>query len=118
MDFTIDEKYLTQILEHTEWNHYARKKNPTEEDLIHILNGDGITKMTQSVDHPEFTKLREELSDKGYISITRGVWNADRVLKKFTFNGFLLNKGDTFYCAAAMPGFLRSARKRQSKTLR
>jgi hypothetical protein len=38
-------------------------------------------------DHPEFAKLREKLGSEGYISIERGWWNGDRVLKPFYLNG-------------------------------
>jgi hypothetical protein len=53
-------------------------------------------------DHPEFTKLREKLGSEGYISIERGWWNGDRVLKPFYLNGKKFDKGEKFCSASAM----------------
>lgn len=53
-------------------------------------------------DHPAFAELRRVLSDRGYIEIPPyACWNGDRVIKRFRFNGFQLEPGDKFYCAAA-----------------
>lgn len=53
-------------------------------------------------DHPCFAELRRMLEARGYIEIPPyACWNGDRVLKRFRFNDFQLEPGDTFYCAAA-----------------
>jgi hypothetical protein len=53
-------------------------------------------------DHPCFAELRRVLKGRGYIKIPEyPCWNGDRVLKRFRFNGFQLEPGDTFYCAGA-----------------
>ncbi len=53
-------------------------------------------------DHPAFDEVRRLLKARGYIDIPEyACWNGDRVLKRFQFNGFQLEVGDTFYCAAA-----------------
>lgn len=53
-------------------------------------------------DHPAFDEVRRLLKARGYINIPEyACWNGDRVLKRFQFNGFQLEVGDTFYCAAA-----------------
>lgn len=58
--------------------------------------------ITGNKDHPAFAELRQVLKARGYISIPEyACWNGDRVLKRFRFNGFQLEPGDTFYCAAA-----------------
>lgn len=58
--------------------------------------------MTSNADHPAFAELRRVLNGRGYIEIPEyACWNGDRVLKRFRFNGFQLEIGDTFYCAGA-----------------
>lgn len=58
--------------------------------------------MTSNADHPAFAELRRVLASRGYIKIPEyACWNGDRVCKRFTFNGFQLEPGDTFYCAGA-----------------
>lgn len=58
--------------------------------------------MTSNADHPAFAELRRVLKGRGYIEIPEyACWNGDRVLKRFRFNGFQLEIGDTFYCAGA-----------------
>jgi hypothetical protein len=53
-------------------------------------------------DHPCFAELRKVLAARGYIKIPEYTcWNGDRVIKRFRFNDFQLEPGDTFYCAAA-----------------
>lgn len=53
-------------------------------------------------DHPAFDEVRRLLKYRGYINIPEyACWNGDRVLKRFQFNGFQLEVGDTFYSAAA-----------------
>lgn len=53
-------------------------------------------------DHPAFDEVRRLLKHRGYIEIPEyACWNGDRVLKRFQFNGFQLEVGDTFYSAAA-----------------
>jgi len=56
-------------------------------------------------DHPAFDEVRRLLKAHGYIDIPEyACWNGDRVIKRFQFNGFQLEVGDTFYCAAAWAG--------------
>lgn len=53
-------------------------------------------------DHPAFAEVRRLLKSRDYIEIPEyACWNGDRVLKRFQFNGFQLEVGDTFCCAAA-----------------
>ena len=60
----------------------------------------GVT--AASSDHPAFAEVRNLLKSRGYIEIPPyPCWNGDRVLKRFRFNRFQLELGDTFYCAAA-----------------
>lgn len=103
MDFTIDPAYLTDVTIHEEWNTYTKNgREPTNEELLLILAGKGKCSTTSSADHPEFTKLREQLGELGYISIERGWWNGDRVEKPFTLNGLKFKVGAQFSCGAAM----------------
>ena len=108
MDFTLDPAYLTDVTIHEEWNTYTKNgRVPTDEELVLILQGKGKCSTTSSIDHPEFTKLREQLGELGYISIERGWWNGDRVLKPFTLNGLKFKVGQQFSSAGAMSNHLR-----------
>jgi hypothetical protein len=55
-----------------------------------------------TVDHPEFTKMRNNLEKQGYIQIEHGWWNGDRVTQPFSLNGIKFKVKDTFPCAAAL----------------
>jgi len=58
--------------------------------------------ITGNNDHPAFAELRLLLKGRGYIEVPEfPCWNCDRVLKRFRFNSFQLEPGDTFYCANA-----------------
>lgn len=64
-------------------------------------------------DHPAFDEVRRLLNARGYIAIPEyACWNGDRVLKRFQFNGFQLEVGDTFYCAAAWATKIQFATKK------
>lgn len=103
MDFTIDPAYLCSVTIHEEWNTYTKNgREPTPEELLLVLQGKGKCSTTSSADHPEFTKLREQLGELGYISIERQFWNGDRVLKPFTLNRLKFKVGEQFGCASAM----------------
>lgn len=103
MDFILDPKYFTSVTIHNEWNTYTKDgRVPTDEELLLLLEGKGKCGITSTKDHPEFTKLRERLGQLGYITIERGWWNGDRVLKPFTLNGLKFKVGAQFSCADAM----------------
>lgn len=108
MNFTIHPAYLRSVSIREEYNTYTKNgREPTAEELLLILQGKGNYSMGSSIDHPEFTKLREQLGDLGYISIERGWWNGDRVLKPFILNGLKFKVGEQFSCAGAMSGHFR-----------
>jgi hypothetical protein len=105
MNFTIEPAYLTSVTIHEEWNTYTRNgREPTAEEVLLILQGKGKCGMTSSEDHLEFARLRERLGQEGYISIERGWWNGDSVLKPFKLNGLKFKPGEKFSCAGAMSG--------------
>ena len=107
MDFIIDPAYLCSVSIREEWNTYTKNgREPTAEELLLVLAGKGNYSMGSSIDHPEFTKLREQLGEQGYIKIERGWWNGDRVLKPFKLNGRKFKEGDQFSCGAAMGNHL------------
>ena len=111
-EFYIDEAYLTDITVVKEWNTYTKDgREPTPEELIKMLKGEGVFKMTSHEDHPEFAKLREELGELGYIDIERGWWNGDIVAKSFRLNGYIARKGWQFSCATAMGNHFSFLRK-------
>jgi hypothetical protein len=64
-------------------------------------------------DHPAFDEVRKLLAARGYIAIPEyPCWNGDRVIKRFRFNEFQLEEGDTFYCASAWSGKIAVQRKK------
>lgn len=100
--FTIDHSYLTNITIYKEWNSYKNKTDPSEEDLIKVLQGKGKCSTTYSEDHPEFSKLRNQLESEGYITTIRNYVNGDRVVEEFYLNNVKFRKGEQFPCAPAM----------------
>jgi hypothetical protein len=101
--FTIDPAYLTSITIRKEWNTYTKDGQvPTAEELLLILQGEGARGITHTEDHPEFTRLREQLGQEGYIQIERGWWNGDRVLKPFSLNGYTFKVDEQFSSADAL----------------
>ena len=103
MDFTLDPQFLTSVTIREEWNTYTKNgRVPTAEEMLLILQGKGQCSVTNSIDHPEFTRLREQLGELGYIHIQRGWWNGDTVTKPFTLNGVKFKVGQQFSCAGAM----------------
>jgi hypothetical protein len=102
MNFEINPAYVTDVTIRQEWNSYTNKDTVTDEDLVEVLKGNGSCSSTHSENHPEFAQLRNQLGELGYISIERGWWNGDRVLKSFTLNGVPFEPGEQFPSAAPM----------------
>ena len=102
MNFEIDPEYVTDVTIRQEWNMYSNKDAVSNEDLVEVLKGRGSCSSTHSEDHPKFAQLRDQLGELGYISIERGWWNGDRVLKSFTLNGVAFEPGEQFPSAAPM----------------
>lgn len=112
MDFYINEEYICDVTIRTEHDFVKDRANPTHDDLIKILKGQDKGYSISNKDHDEFTKLRNELEEKGYIKTERGWWNGDRVLKPFTLNGAKYKKGYKFPCAAAMSVEIKIAKEK------
>ena len=107
-NFTIDEDYLTDVTIVKEGNSYTDNgREPTPEELLKLLKGRGSWRIVGHEDHPEFTKLRDELERLGYIQTERSWSNGDRVIKAFKLNGLILSRGEQFSCATAMGCHLR-----------
>ena len=107
-NFTIDEAYLTDVTIVKEGNTYTdRGREPTREEMLELLKGEGAWRIVGHQDHPEFTKLRNELERLGYIQTERSWSNGDRVVKAFKLNGLILSRGVQFSCAVAMGCHLR-----------
>jgi hypothetical protein len=111
MHFTIPEEYITDVTVHTEHDFISDRNNPTHEDLIKILKGYDKGSSTYSKDHDEFTKLRNQLEELGYIKTQRSWWNGDRVLKPFYLNEWKFKKNHKFPCASALRNSISCARK-------
>ncbi len=115
--FTIDEKYITEVTVRTELDFIKDRKNPTPEEIFKILKGYDTGYSISSKDHDEFTKLRNQLEHEGYIQCQRGWWNGDRVLKPFILNEWTFKKNHKFPCAGAMSVSIECARKHGWKSI-
>ena len=110
-EFFIDDQYITDVTVRTEYDMIKDRNNITNEDLIKILKGWDKSVSISNKDHDEFTKLRNQLEELGYIQTQRGWWNGDRILKSFKLNGWTMRKGHKFPCAAALRTSLDCAKK-------
>jgi hypothetical protein len=115
MDFQIDEAYLTDIVVRTEYPRYNDRTEVTAEELISVIKNPAPAVSIGTKDHPEFTSLREQLEQQGYIAVQRGWWNGDRVLKPFTLNGIKFEVGEQFSSACAMKHHLEFQSKYKQK---
>lgn len=97
--FTIDINYCTSVNKHETFDLY---KTEEEKLIARLKYGTDKGSRSWSEDHPEFTKLREQLGIEGYIEIQRGWWNGDRVLNSFKLNDKKFKKGDQFPSGAAI----------------
>ena len=109
--FTIDEQYICDVTIRTEHDFIEDRSNPTHDDIIKILKGYDKSYSISNKDHDEFTKLRDQLEELGYIQTERHWWNGDRVLKGFKLNEWTFRKGHKFCCASAMSNSIYCARK-------
>jgi hypothetical protein len=115
MDFQIDEAYLTDVVVRTEYPRYNDRTDLTAEELISVIKNPAPAVSIGTKDHPEFTCLREQLEQDGYIQVQPGWWNGDCVLKPFRLNDVRFKKGDQFPCAAAMKFHLEFQKKCQQR---
>ena len=109
--FEIDEAYICDVTVRTEHDFIKNRDRLTNEDLVKILKGYDKGVSISNKDHDEFTKLRNQLEELGYIETQRGWWNGDRVLKSFKLNGWTFRKGHKFPCASALSNSIACARK-------
>ena len=109
--FTIDEQYITDVTVRQEGSMFGDRTNLTNDELLKVLKGEERWVTTTSKDHDEFTRLRNQLEELGYIKTERGWWNGDRVLKAFKLNEWTFRKGDKFASAAAIKNSIVCARK-------
>lgn len=115
--FYLDEQYIVDVTVRTEHDFIKDRNNISHEDLIKILKGYDKSVSISNKDHDEFTKLRDQLEEQGYISTWRNCWNGDRVLKSFKLNEWTFRKGHKFPCAAAMRVSIQCARKYGRKNI-
>lgn len=109
--FTIPEEYITDVTVRIEHDFIEDRNNPTYDDIIKVLKGYDKSVSISNKDHDEFTKLRNQLENEGYIQTQRGWWNGDRVLKPFYLNGWRFKKNHRFPCASAMRNSIECAKK-------
>lgn len=115
--FHIDEQYICNVTVRTEYSYVKDRDNPTHDELIVILKGYDRGYSVSNKDHDEFTKLRNQLEEQGYIQTQRSWWNGDRVIKAFKLNEWSFRKGHKFPSAAAMKNSIECARKFGWKTI-
>lgn len=117
--FFIDEKFICDEHVYREWGIFDNipRDQLTDEQLIVILKGKDRCSSSFTRDHPEFTKLRDQLEQEGYIKTERSWCNGDRVLKPFMLNEWKFKKGHQFSCAVAMKVSITIARKSGRNTL-
>ena len=115
--FTIDESFICDVTVRTEHDFIKDRNNPTHDDLIKILKGYDKMHSVSNKDHDEFTKLRDQLEELGYIETERRWWNGDRVLKSFKINEWTFRKGHKFPCASALNNSIHCARKYKWKSI-
>lgn len=101
-EFAIDIAFCDSVSKITYHSLLENKHNPTPQDLVKIIRGEDKITSFESIDHPMFTKLREQLAADGFIEIDNGSWNRDTVLSPFKLNGVLFKTGDRFPCASAI----------------
>ena len=109
--FEIDPAYVTEVTVHQTYYRHADKTTLTNEELIDVIKNPVVGLCTSSEDHPEFTKLRDQLEAQGYIRCERNWSNGDRVLKPFSLNSVAFEPGEQFCCAAAMKYHLERAQR-------
>jgi hypothetical protein len=109
--FIIDEQYICDVMVRTEHDFIKDRNNPTHDDLIKVLKGYDKGLSISNKDHDEFTKLRNQLEELGYIECQRSWWNGDRVLKSFKLNEWTFRKGHKFPSATALNNSIHCARK-------
>jgi hypothetical protein len=117
-NFEIAEEYLTSIDKIEEQTFTLESPIESIPEYLRDQFKDGKAKMTTHswIDHPEFTKLRETLGKEGYISIQRGWWNGDKVLKPFLLNGIEFLKDSKFPSASALGISYKIAKENGRKT--
>ena len=102
-NFNIDMQFVESVNVREEHRPKQGADETSEEFLIRKLKSSSSPIVSMySIDHPEFTKLRNQLENEGYITTQRHCWNGDRVLKSFTLNGVKFKKDHKFCSAAAM----------------
>lgn len=116
-EFFIDESYICDVTIRKEYDYIKDRNNITNEDLIKIIKGCDKAVTIGNKDHDEFTKLRNQLEEEGYIKTVRNCWNGDSILKSFKLNGWTMRKGHRFPCAAAMKVSITCARKYKWKSI-
>jgi len=116
-NFEIAEEYICDVQVVQEYDFIKDRSNPTHDDVVKILKGWDKATSFSNKDHDEFTKLRNQLEELGYIKTERSWWNGDRVLKSFRLNGWLFKKNHKFPCAAALKSSIEYARKSGRKNI-
>lgn len=111
MRFSIPEEYICDVSVLTEYDLIKDRNNPTHDDVITALKGYDKIYSVSYQDHAEFTKLRNQLEELGYIKTQRNWWNGDIVLKSFYLNEWQFKKNHKFPSAAALKTSIICARK-------
>ena len=90
-NFRLDMAYITSVADEKYITAYVPSTGET-------ISGNSYS----TIDHPEFTELRDRLEKDGYIQTERSWWNGDKVTHPFTLNGMKFKTGEQFPCACAL----------------
>lgn len=102
IEFTINLEYCDSVNKITHHSLLENEHDPTPQDLIKIIRGEDKMTSFESIDHPVFNELREQLAAGGFIKVDRSSWNGDTVLSTFRLNGVVFSPGNRFPCASAI----------------
>lgn len=110
-DFSINPSYLVDVQVEVMHDHILDRANPTEDDIMRILQGQDRAWSFCTYDHPIFHQLRQDLERQGFIHVQQNCCNGDRVLVPFRLNGWLFQPGRKFPGAAALGHAIASAQR-------
>lgn len=114
MNFDIDPAYLTSVTVTETHRPHANKEILTPAELVEVLSHTHTVTSICTQDHPEFTKLRDQLEASGYIACEHRWWNGDQVIKQFSLNHVTFAVRDNFPCASAMRSHMQYLQGRTS----
>lgn len=106
-EFNIPIEQLRGVIIAYEVNEIAEKRTQTPKDTLDIISGKGRITKYRDVDSFEFSKLRNQLAEQGFIKKVDTHTDADRVLQPFILNGVTFKKGNKFLSGESLRSYLK-----------